>query len=127
MAWMTPLVRGTRIMNEIAFQFIPLEDISDINHHNFATESFEKTSNKQGGVKSIRLDETRWLEFSNMGSMSFIVETDLNPQINLNNLFELAKKHLQRFSNIDVSDYTLCILISSENPARRYLEYKENT
>lgn len=111
-------------MTEITFQFVPSGSISDNSAIYVDRDSGSDVVVKEGGITSIRLDKHKQLEFSEMGSIRYTVRTGDMDSINLKQMFESAKNSIQGVLHTDVSGYTVCLLISGENPVQAYMDEK---
>lgn len=113
-------------MTEITFQFIPPTVEEFVARDVFVDDgSVEHIINKDGNITSVRLSQQRYLEFSGMGSIRFTLSEEDLEGLDLNQSYGLALETIQNVLHIDVSDYCVVLLISDENPARKYLELEE--
>lgn len=109
-------------MTELTLQFIPLD--SDIRSaiEVAASDDIRKISEKTGGLTSITLDKKKKIEFSKFGSIRYSEKVERLDQADLYRMFESAKAKIQNILNVDVSDHSVCILITGTNSVSLYLE-----
>lgn len=111
-------------MTEITFQFVPSASLSDDNAIYCDPEIGSDAVVKEGGITSIRLGQHKELEFSEMGSIRYTVRRGNIDSTNFKQIFESAKKSIQDVFHTDISGYTVCLLISGENPVPAYMHEK---
>jgi hypothetical protein len=109
-------------MIEITFQFVPPS--TQPYEPNIQTDDKEGISRKAGGVTTIRLSQQREIEFSEIGSVRYTVELSDANRLELQNVFRLAVDTIKDTLHTDVSDYSVCLLISGTDPIQSYLDQK---
>lgn len=111
-------------MTEIIFQFVPSQPVEEGYGITFDGETKMDIIPKEGGITAIKLSQQRQLEFSDIGSIRYIVEIEDRNEFGFKQLFDSAKNTIHEHLQEDISNYTVCLLISGKNSIQSYLDEK---
>jgi hypothetical protein len=121
---MTQQARVGIQMTEYIFQFVPSESTTQDYDIIADGESILKVVSKAGGITALKLSQQRRLEFSEIGSIRYIVEIGDRNEFEFSQLFDSAKIIIEEQLQTDISCYRVCLLISGKNSIQSYLDEK---